>query len=526
MIDDVEEGEVCTVSNNQQQQKHTTPVTSTMMFRYTPQTMPSVTRSLFPPFPHSTPVSNTAFSVVTTNMTASSNMNIYNASTALTLFEHTIHQHIKQDTVTTDITARHQHQQQSTDIISTQDIKRVYISRSKRNIQQHIFYIHCVTTDAYHRLRHIVATQTTLVPINTYDRYITGRVHAIPHHVTTLHLEQHIHHHAPQITTLSITRSLQSYPSTHFRDHAYFSIRADQIQYLALIPALPGFPLPMTWERFIPPAVSMCSLCFSRTHKRHSCPHLEAYRTSRIICCANCGEPGHVARACHKHIRCLCCDSNLHNVLECASYKPSYRTLSLPLSPSTFPHLPRIPSHISLSSSIPFTSSPTPSTSSSLHSNTSLSSHTSRTSDTSNTAKKRRVALNTDDIRSYDERPNHSPLSPSLQRHLDRSSLTRASSTSPISSRSPTPSPTPSETKIAQLELQRLEDQQTIATLQQQVAALMAQMKHMSSHVQTQTSQTMSQSATTPVSTVMRQSQQMIPTQATTSATTMSDTHD
>ena len=488
--------------------------------RYTPQTMPDSTWSLFPPIPHITPVSTTSFSLVTTHHTHASNTNTRDPSSTLAILQQTIHKHMKQqyaslDTTTQETNTTDTKVQTTTTTtnnmtmnIDTRDIKRVYMTKSKRDKQQYILYVHCVSTHAYQRVRQHITDHTTLTVMNAYERYIVGRVHIIPHDMTTDDLKQFIRHHAPQITTLSITRSQQARPSTHYRQHAFFAIRADEIQYLSLIPALPHTSHPLIWEKYIPPLVPMCSFCFSKTHKRHACPHLqEQQRThTRSVICANCTLSGHVARQCRQPVQCRCCDSQVHNVLECAAYKPTYQRLNIPLPASSFPALSRSTSALSVTSSVPFAPSPTLSDAS-FHNGISTSFHAAK--------KRHRASISTDDIRAYEERSNHSPLSPNLQHHLDTSSLTRSDSvSSSIASRSPTPSPRASA-KLAEMQAENAQDKQTIAQLHQQLAAMMQQMQQMKQHMQQQMTTT-----TTATATNDQQIHDTTSTQANTSATT------
>ena len=106
-------------------------------------------------------------------------------------------------------------------------------------------------------------------------RYIIGRVSSIHCHTSTNDVIVHIQTHDPRVTSLVITRILESFPSTHFRSSAYFYIRSDEFKYLRDLPPLPGQKQPLKWERYIPPLVNMCSLCYginmSSTNTPMSC---------------------------------------------------------------------------------------------------------------------------------------------------------------------------------------------------------------------------------------------------------------
>ena len=380
-------------------------------------------------------------------------------------------------------------------------MKRIYIAQSRRNKAEHIIYIHCHTPQACIELKQILTSHTTLTPTHTYDRYITGKAYIVSSSLSTHDIEQHIRHHVPQITSIIITRVQQRYPSTYLFDHIYFAISPDGIQYLHLIPSFTHQPI--HWDRYTPPVVRMCSLCYSREHKRHDCPHLHSHQ----VFCANCAQPGHMARVCQTPIHCKCCGSHAHILLDCAQYKPTYTPIHPTLQQSLFPPLSRTLSHTSIASdtsntfSLPFTSSPTQSDISSTSSNVSA---------------RKRIRINTNDIHEYDQRGNHTPLNSVFQRHLDRSSLTRASPRSSLPSRSPTPSPTPSENRITDMELKHAEDQQTITELTKQVELL-------TKYVQ-QLIQTHPQGAT--IMQQQQQQQQGTAPQATTTATTSTNSMD
>ena len=46
--------------------------------------------------------------------------------------------------------------------------------------------------------------------------------------------------HDPRVTSLVVTRILETFPSSHFRSSAYFYIRSDEFEYLRDLSSLPG----------------------------------------------------------------------------------------------------------------------------------------------------------------------------------------------------------------------------------------------------------------------------------------------
>ena len=146
--------------------------------------------------------------------------------------------------------------------------------------------------------------------------------------------KHHIQSHNPLITSLVITRILESFPSSHFRSSAYFYIKSDEFEYLRNLPPLPGHKECLKWERYIPPAVRMCTLCYDTDHVRSKCHHLRKVKQF----CANCKAPNHYARECQqitgKKTKCLICDSTEHTVVLCSRFRPSYTVI--PLAPCCF----------------------------------------------------------------------------------------------------------------------------------------------------------------------------------------------
>ena len=424
---------------------------STTSTSSSPPTSDACTRSMFPPLPRDVPICPVSFSFSVSCPIHVVNLSHRGKSTKLAVFNKMLTQHVR------DMSSLCSHDD---DIISSSSpqtsqigsspstssdtilklfdiniIKRIYITQSKQQPTHHVFYIYCIDEESSKHLRNIIHQHTTIKTNNTHVRYIAGKV-SIPYDMSTSDFMSHVRHYAPWIQSLFITRILHSHPSSHFRSLAYFYIRVDELHYLSNIPPLPTQHTPITWYKYIPPSVRMCSLCYSCDHVRSSCPH--RFNPS-IRFCANCGSSSHLAKQCHAHVKCRCCDHDGHNVLECTRYKPSYIPLPLVPNASAFPPL---------SSTSPSSTPTSPSSTSSSPLSWSYVAQRSALRDKSSPSpphkRLRHTSFDSDSVSSYNSRDNHSPLSPASQDYLDRSSLARSPSINSISSRSPTPAPSSS----------------------------------------------------------------------------------
>lgn len=203
------------------------------------------TRSIFPPFPRSIPLSSNTFPVVADM----SLLHINSASATLAVFNRIMNQHSRaavssSSSVTSSVSQS----------LELDDIARVYISQSRTVEHQFTFYVHCTSSQACCRMRQLTA-QTTLTCNDTRERVMIGKVSTIPFRMSTDVVMCHIQSHAPEITSLVLTRVQQYYPSTHYRDHAYFSILVGQLKYLLSIPPL----VLLSWFKYNPPVLTVCT---------------------------------------------------------------------------------------------------------------------------------------------------------------------------------------------------------------------------------------------------------------------------
>src|SRR6185437_7520814 len=178
----------------------------------------------------------------------------------------------------------------------------------------------------------------------------------------------------------------------------------------------------------------------------HSRRHCELSKQGIRSVCAACRDPFHVARdpVCPvKSVTCFCCGLEGHTVVQCEHFKPRYDEIKLvPYGPQAFPKLTKeikTTTATATPTTLPVTS-PTPSFSSvSCYSPaSSRSSPVLRDPSSSSPPHKRsrHVSIDSDSEYDYESRPNHSPLSPRFQQHLDNSSLTRAATPAPSCSSS------------------------------------------------------------------------------------------
>jgi hypothetical protein len=454
----------------------------------TPYWVPSITRSMFPPRPRNVPISSTAFATDVVVSLDVARVKTMGKSSTIALFSRVMNEHMKQTTTTT-ITSTTTSSAASANTISTyinehiHDITRIRVI-PPRDTKSHrfTFYVNTNTADACQALRHVIMSRTSLICRDITDQIVLGRVYPIPYLMSTEDVLSHVHATVPRITSLTITRISHSPPSTFVREHAYFSIRADELHLLGSLTPLPGYRTPLSWERLnsITNTQMTCSLCYSHEHTKSKCPHL----TKGTRFCSNCAKPDHVAKQCKLPRQCVCCGEVGHSVFDCNDYKPSYHKLTFQLSSHDFPPLsPNSPSVSWGSASV----SPAPSVASSNSSASSISSRSVK--------RARHTSFDNDDVVNHDSRDNRM-VSPAMQ-HMQARSPTRRAVTPHPSSRSSSRSSISSSVSVReqQLEqqLQLQQQQQQIKLLQQQLEQLMQQMKQ--SHNNTQTPCTTTTSA-------------------------------
>lgn len=335
-------------TNTTSQQHMHTPVPTSTSTSTSPTTSNACIRSIFPPRPREVPICPISFSFTVSCPIHAANISQRGKSTKLAVFNKILTQHERVMSTSCEpddamSSSLHPHQIGSTPLSSHAllkcfDIKiitRIYITQSKQHPTNHVVYVYCTDETSTKHLRNIIHQHTTIITNNTHVRCIIGKV-TVPYDMSTSDFMSHVRPNAPNITSLVITRILHSYPSSHYRSVAYFYIRVDELQYFSNLPSLPMQHTPLTWYKYSPPSVRMCSLCYSTDHLRSGCPH----RTNPLIrFCANCGSSSHLAKQCHADVKCRCCDHVGHNVLECTRYKPSYIRISLVPNSSAFPSL-------------------------------------------------------------------------------------------------------------------------------------------------------------------------------------------
>ncbi len=438
-MNDIEDGEVtgtsdiaitssCTGINHNTHTPHTpTPTTS-----HTPAVHEACTRAAFPPYPRSRVTSSVSFAVVV-NRPLSVNARISSLSAGLAHMYRTL-----TDFPAPSLSARASSLQTSiTQIIPRDDIARIHVTPSRRNPQQHMMYITCSTPEASIRVKSAISQFTSLTPTDVPYHTIVGKVMSIPFRAPTSDILNHIAQHAPDITSLVITRIQHPRPSEHYSEAAYFSIHADEIRYLASIPPLPSQHTPMAWMRFTPPVVQMCTKCFVRGHTRSNCQH----RDSPNIWCANCASPGHTARSCTSDKLCRCCGSTQHGTISCAQYHGTYTPMRntiptvLPLSPASHRSISPAMSHDSYNSMRSYMSALCANTVDT-HTGTSLRPAT-RSPSSPHGMSPLNVRIDSGAIQSHDTRGNRNePISPVMQQHMQRSpSISRPSTPHSPSSR-------------------------------------------------------------------------------------------
>ena len=486
------------------------------------------TRSMFPPYPLDTPVSTTSFSI-----SFSSSLEYYQhvkrrgASNTLHILTHVLahHAHAHDD-------AKHvsPNVMPSQHIIDIQDISRVYFSLPRSQQQQtdqktqqiqpqqhtqqkhkqqtqpqqlqYKLYVYCISAEAAQRVRGAITSKTTLKCDNARERVIIGQVSSINFRLPTSFIMGHIKSHVPQITSLTITRVRHNYPSTHYKDYCYFSIYASEIKYLYLIPPLPGSHVPLSWYKFIPPIVKMCTFCYSKEHTRSKC----LLKHVSVVICSTCGQQGHMARTCkQQHPKCLCCKSMLHNVLSCPQYVPQYKKLDTCPPPSEFP--PLSPSSSNFRSPISSPLSDSSNNTSPSHDDIHLSRHAKRARHTS--------FDETASIYSYEleQEIDLPPKSPQQNNNITRSSSVQSiRSVTPSSHRRSSSSVSSSSSSIKEMQMEKMiEEQEKRIQLQQQqiheqtnmIAELQKQLQAISLQLQqlTITRQTNTQTTTNNTST-------------------------
>ena len=294
------------------------------------------TRGLFPPYPHTRSTSAVSFVLIVNNaLPIHARMRGQSACLAHMYCTHTDHFSPSLSAHATPL------QTPINQAIHHDDITRIHVTPSRRSQQQHMIYVTCISTDACTRIRHAISQYSTQTPEHAPEHIITGKVTPIPYRVPTSDIMSHIKQHVPDITSLTITRIQHPRPMEHYTDTAYFSIRADQVRHLALIPALPTQHTPMKWMRFKAPVVQMCTKCFQRDHTRSKCSHLDSTDTW----CANCAHPGHTVRTCTAQHKCGCCDSTQHNTMACPVVIPE----TVPRTSNMTHYPPMSPSHSAMS---------------------------------------------------------------------------------------------------------------------------------------------------------------------------------
>ncbi len=527
--------------NNQTTTSTTTQQTTTSSI--SPRSS-GVTSSIFPPFPTDIPYSSTCFSFSVFCDIPIANLLTRGFSKKLAVFNRILVQHVKSMSMSPhdDMKAvpvlSSQTQAQATSFSSSSfsrsdyssssiafvsrikpdDIKKIFIVKPKQTTQNnnsnnnnnnmtstttsqtqqqqqtktqrqrytnnttptYIFYVYCSNESATERIRNLIQQHTTLTPQSTRVRYVIGRVSSIHYNTSTNDVMMHIRAHDPRITSVVITRILESFPSSHFRSSAYFYIRSDELGYLRDLSPLPGHKECLKWEKYIPPAVHMCSLCYDTDHVRSKCQHRDKIK----YFCANCKAPNHYAKQCQqltgKPTKCLICDSSQHTVVQCSSFRPTY--IAIPLAPS-FSQFPALAAPRSLSAPV------------------ASSSPLGSRDDSSSPPHKRvrHISFDSDSQFNYSTRNNHAPLSPPLQQYLNESSLTRSPSSS--SSRSGTPSPSRSRSGSSYSSSSSSKDtvkflQETITQQQQLILQLQQELKQLKQQQQQQPTTTTTTSAT------------------------------
>ena len=398
--------------------------------------VPDVTRSQFAPYPHDLPPSLTSFAVDFQSDMNKKNVEKIGKSFTIDIFNKIMKQHIRQPTTiiitSTPASTSSSSSLSSDHLVSSYvnehiyDITRIFLRvPSDNSSRQFSFYIHVISPEACTALRHVINSRTTLACRDITDQIITGKFYPLPMDMASSDIRSHIQ---PVVPSFSLTRSRRSGMSSHYHEHGFFAVRASELHLLADVGSLPGCRSPLTWERMSRPKdhVVMCSLCYQHNHTRRRCQHL----LQRVMFCSNCGKQGHHAKDCDlKFQQCLCCfEINNHSFWDCEKYKPTFKVITFKPSRKDFPPLPLRPTSATSSQSDYIIPSPT---------SPAYDSDLSRSSTHSQHKRRRHASFDTESVDNHDNRDNRM-VSPALQLHLNKQSLTR---------RSPTPSPARDSTR-------------------------------------------------------------------------------
>ena len=457
----------------------------------------SDTRSIFPPFPRDRAIDPCSFSVSFVSLSSLDHVLKRGKSLHLAVFNRILHQHArdkheekKTTTTTTTTTTATTTSHKQTSTIATfinqhiHDITRIKLTASRSTPNMYIFYVACTDASAHDALSHAINTHTTLTCATVYEHVIVGKVFPVSHTCSTDILLSHFRAYDGSI---SVSCSIASYPSSYYREFAFFSASYSEMKQLPLIPPLPGTHTPLTWQTFKRPKTTVCSLCYTTGHTRSKCVHLLANKRF----CANCGDSTHVTRACTQPKKCRCCQAPGRIVLDCQDYKPRWDEIKPALDASSFPPL-RCPDSSSssvrspsASSSVDFPVSPSPYS----------------PSRSSNKRVRHSASFDSESISSYESREDRM-VSPALQQHLDTQSLTRRAQTpSPALSRTSSRASSTSSTRSVreqELEQQVQQQHQQIQALTKQIATMQETMQQLIARLSPATSTT---TATTPSTT-------------------------
>ena len=440
----------------------------------------SDTRSMFPPFPRERAIDPCSFSVSFVSLSSLDHVLKRGKSLHLAVFNRILHQHAREKneekkTATTTTTTTTTSQKQTSTIATfinqhIHDITRIKLTASRSTPNMYIFYVACTDASAHDALTHAINTHTTLSSATVYEHVIVGKVFPVSHTCSTDTLFSHF---CSYVRSISVSRSVASYPSSHYREFAFFSASFSEMKQLPLIPPLPGTHTPLTWQTFVRPKTTVCSLCYTPGHTRSKCTHL---LTHNARFCANCGQQSHVTRACQQPKKCRCCHAPGHIVLDCQDYKPNWKTIKPDMTASSFPPLFRPDSSssavspLSPSSTVDFPVSPSPSSSS-------LSSSRSH-----KRSRHDHPSFDAASIHDYESRDDRM-VSPAFQQHLDAQSLTRRAQTpSPALGRTSSRASSTSSTRSVreqELEQQVKQQQQQIQALTKQIETMQATMQQL-----------------------------------------------